>query len=160
MCEMSSSHKPKMADLTPIWALLHDNSDLNSGMAIKWYTWLRNMEEVLYFFEVICQISRSHEPKNRQFHGFGSDLGKIARPVAAIKSLRLALFISKLSIPHLTTQITKTLGSPSIRRRSDTFASDRCLIDGDPMVFVTGVHLLAPYGFTPTNMCIGKQLQS
>ena len=31
--------------------------------------------------------------------------------------------------------IAKTLVSTSIRHRSDTFASDRCLIDVDPMVF-------------------------
>ena len=42
----------------------------------------------LLFFEVIHQISRSHGLKNRWF---GSNLSKITRPVAAIKSLRFAL---------------------------------------------------------------------
>ena len=41
------------------------------------------------FFRVIHQISRSHGLKNRRFE---SNLSKITRPVAAIKSLRFALF--------------------------------------------------------------------
>ena len=40
------------------------------------------------FFGVIHQISRSHGLKNRRFK---SNLSKITRPVAAIKSLRFAL---------------------------------------------------------------------
>ena len=43
----------------------------------------------LLSFKVICQISRSHGLKNRRFE---SNLSKITRPVAAIKSLRFALF--------------------------------------------------------------------
>ena len=43
----------------------------------------------LLFFKVIHQISRSHGLKNRWF---GSNLSKIVSPVAAIKSLRFALF--------------------------------------------------------------------
>ena len=34
------------------------------------------------------------------------------------------------------THIAKTLGSPSIGHRSDTFASGRCLTDVDPKVFI------------------------
>ena len=34
-----------------------------------------------------------------------------------------------------TTQIAKTIGTMSIRHRSDTTVSDRCVIDVDPMVF-------------------------
>ena len=41
------------------------------------------------FFGVILQISRSHGLKNQWFE---SNLSKITRPVAAIKSLRFALF--------------------------------------------------------------------
>ena len=37
------------------------------------------------------------------------------------------------------TQIAKSLESTSIRHRSDTFASDRCLIDVDPRVFAISV---------------------
>ena len=44
---------------------------------------------LLLFFGVIHQISRSHGLKNRRFE---SNLSKITRPVAAIKSLRFALF--------------------------------------------------------------------
>ena len=43
----------------------------------------------LLFFGVIHQISRSHGQKNRRFE---SNLSKITRPVAAIKSLRFAWF--------------------------------------------------------------------
>ena len=45
----------------------------------------------LFFFEVIHQISRSQWLENRWF---GANLSKITRPVAAIKSLRFALFFS------------------------------------------------------------------
>ena len=45
----------------------------------------RSMEEVPY-----CEISRSHWLKNRWFR---SDLSKITRPVAAVKSLRIALLL-------------------------------------------------------------------
>ena len=41
----------------------------------------------------------------------------------------------------LFAQITKTLGSTSIRHRSDTFSSDRCLVNVDPRVFIYG-HLM------------------
>ena len=44
----------------------------------------------LFFFKVICQISRSHGLKNRSF---GSDLSKFTRPVTGIKLLRFALFV-------------------------------------------------------------------
>ena len=61
------------------------------------HQWLRNDAKsfkshrrgVLLFFRVIHQISRSHGLKNRRFE---SNLSKITRPVAAIKSLRFALF--------------------------------------------------------------------
>ena len=46
----------------------------------------------LLFFGVIHQISRSHGLKNRRFK---SNLSKMTRPVAAIKSLRFALLIVK-----------------------------------------------------------------
>ena len=42
----------------------------------------------LLFFDVIHEVSRSHRLTNRRF---GSNLNKITRPVAAIKSLRFAL---------------------------------------------------------------------
>ena len=38
-------------------------------------------------------------------------------------------------VPCVATQIAKTLKSTSIRHRSDTYASDRCLIGIDPRVF-------------------------
>ena len=52
---------------------------------------LSSIEEVPYcFFLVIHQISRSDGLKNQRFE---SNLSKITRPVAAIKSLRFALLI-------------------------------------------------------------------
>ena len=48
------------------------------------------------------------------------------------------IFVSVLST-HYYNQIAMTIWSTSIRHRSDTFASDRCLIDIDPMVFATWV---------------------
>ena len=66
------------------------------------HQWLRNEAKslklhrrgALLFFGVIHQISRSHGSKSRQFE---SNLSKIIRPVAAIKSLRFALFSNDLS---------------------------------------------------------------
>ena len=49
---------------------------------------MQSRRGALSFFEVIHQISRSHGLKHRQFE---SNLSKITRPVAAIKSLRFAL---------------------------------------------------------------------
>ena len=51
----------------------------------------------------------------------------------------LSLEICNSSVNHtahfLATQIAKTLGSTSIRHRSDTSVSDQCLINVDPRVF-------------------------
>ena len=73
------------------------------------HQWLRNdaksLKEhkrgALLFLGVIHQISRSHRLKNRRFV---SSLSKITRPVAAIKSLRFALFkvIHEISRSHVT----------------------------------------------------------
>ena len=62
------------------------------------HQWLRNYAKslkqhrrgALLLFLVIHQISRSHGLKNRRFE---SNLSKITRPVAAIKSLRFALLL-------------------------------------------------------------------
>ena len=80
----------KVDHLALISAFPDDNCSLNSQMATKWYTWLPGSwnpypildsgarRGSLLFLEVICQISRSHEPKNQRF---GSDLSMITRPV-------------------------------------------------------------------------------
>ena len=70
----------------------------------------------LLFFKVRNEISMSHGPKNQQFHGFGSGLNKITRPVAAVKSLIFALLRScylckyryEQSLSVLTTDWTHT----------------------------------------------------
>ena len=43
--------------------------------------------------------------------------------------------IDNYSLPLPTSHIARTLGTTSIRHRSDAFASNRCLIDIDPWVF-------------------------
>ena len=58
----------------------------NDAHSLRWYR-----RGALLFFEVIHQISGSHRLKNWWFE---SSLGKITRPVAAIKSVRVALFCS------------------------------------------------------------------
>ena len=81
----------KIADLVPNWLFPDCNSSLNLPMDLKWRTkkaWCSIEEVLYYFFEVIHQISRSYRLKNRWFE---SNLSKIFRPVAAIKSLRFAL---------------------------------------------------------------------
>ena len=66
---------------------------------IHWWIWndaqslMKYRRCALLFWGVIHQISRSHRLKNRRFE---SNLSKITRPVAAIKSLRFALFIVNL----------------------------------------------------------------
>ena len=80
-------------------------------ITLIWFEgWLWNDVHSLYehargatlFSEVIHQISRSHEPKNLRLR---SDLAKITRTIAAMKSPGIALFISTLS--HTS---TKSLG--------------------------------------------------
>ena len=64
------------------------------------HQWLRNYAKslkkhrrcALLSFWVIHQVSRSHGLKNQRFE---SSLSKITRPVAAIKSLKFALFFWK-----------------------------------------------------------------
>ena len=73
----------KIDDFDPNWAF---PDCFKSQMSTKLCTKL----------EVICQISRSHRPKNRRFHGFGSNLSDITRPVATIKSPRFALLTLEL----------------------------------------------------------------
>ena len=84
-------HTGRKIDFSQIWAFPYDNSNLNSGMAMKWHIVSRYMEEghPYRFYEVFIQILKSHGQKIRWY---GSDLSKITRPVAAIKSLRFALF--------------------------------------------------------------------
>ena len=60
-----------------------------------------SIEEVPhYIFKVIHQISRSHELKNLRFE---SNLSKITRPVAAIKSLRFTLFLNVVVLDYIVT---------------------------------------------------------
>ena len=66
-----------------------------TSVLIHWWIWNYAQSLMLYrrgaikFFEVIHQISRSHGLKHRWF---GSNLSKITRPDAAIKSIKFALF--------------------------------------------------------------------
>ena len=67
--------------VTPLWIHQWLRNDAES---LKWHRiW------AILFFGVIHRISRSHGLKNWRFE---SNLSKITRPVAAIKSLRFALF--------------------------------------------------------------------
>ena len=56
------------------------------------------------------------------------------------------------------TQIARTPGSTSIRHRSDTFASDRWLIDIDPMVFdiwVEAIHSRRAFWYFLIDITLG-----
>ena len=90
ICHISRSHGQQI-DFSQIWAFPYNNSNLNSRMAMKWHIVSRCMEEghPYCFYELFIQILKSHGQKIRWY---GSDLSKITRPVAAIKSLRFALF--------------------------------------------------------------------
>ena len=99
----------KIVNFYPDWAFPDCISSLSSQ-------WLRNDAKslkyhrrgALLFFGVIHQISRSHGLKNGRFE---SNLSKITRPVAVIKSLRFALFncqcLNKLEIAMVCTWIVK-----------------------------------------------------
>ena len=80
------------------WAFPDCNSSFNSTMDLEWCTKL-DVVCALLFFKVIYRISRSPGLINRWFQ---SNLSKIARPVAAIKSLRFALFIHYLRWFYMT----------------------------------------------------------
>ena len=62
-----------------------DQWEWNDAQNLIWYK-----RGALLFFGVIHQISRSHGLKNWQYESY---LSNIIRPVAAIKSLRFALFM-------------------------------------------------------------------
>ena len=92
------------------------------------HQWLRNDAKclkshrrgALLFFWVIHQISRSHRLKNRRFE---SNLSKITRPVAAIKSLRFALLKRYV---ELTRQKIESREWPDLlHRHTSRFASFR-----------------------------------
>ena len=81
----------KIADFDPNWACADCNFSFNSPVDLKLYTKLDLLwRGALLFSKVIHQISRSQGTKNQWF---GSNWTKITRPVAAIKSLRFALFM-------------------------------------------------------------------
>ena len=83
---------------------------------IHWWLWNDTQSLMLFrrgallFFEVIYQMSRSQRLKNL----FESDLSKIARPVAATKSLRFALFFFFFS-QELAVEVFKYMKSPLVR---------------------------------------------
>ena len=80
----------KIVNLDPNWSFPDCDSSLNSPMATKWCKKLEvAWKRCPIVFRGHPPISRSHGLKNWQFE---SNLSKITRPVAAIKSLRFALF--------------------------------------------------------------------
>ena len=89
--QISRSHRTKQP---PILTWIEHFRTVAS-VWIYWWIWndaqslMLHRRGALLFFEVIHQISRSHGLKHRWF---GSNLSKITRLVAAIKSLRFALF--------------------------------------------------------------------
>ena len=77
----------KIAHFDPNWAVTARIHwwEWNDAQNLIWYK-----RGALLFFGVIHQISRSHGLKNWQYESY---LSNIIRPVAAIKSLRFALFM-------------------------------------------------------------------
>ena len=99
--QISRSHVTRsIVDFYPNWAFLDCHFSWihqwlrNDAKGLKWYR-----RGALLFLGVIHQISRSHGLKNQRFE---FSLSKIIRPVAAIKSLRFALFgvIHQISRSH------------------------------------------------------------
>ena len=79
----------KIVKFDPDWAFPDCNSSLNSLMDLKWYTTLDVILKTGIIFRVHpsnCKVTRAENGR------FESNLCKITRPVAAIKSLRFALF--------------------------------------------------------------------
>ena len=76
-----------------------------------------------------------------------------------LENVLLIIFVS-YQVRSLS-QIAKTIGSTLIRHRSDTSASDRCLIDFGPVVFAMWVHKFESANvlfITPTNNAPTQEL--
>ena len=92
----------KIVDFDPNWAFPDCISSLKSPMATKWCTKLDVVQKTcLIIFRGHPSNFKVTRTKNRRFE---SNLIKITRPVAAIKSLRFALFkvIHQISRSHGT----------------------------------------------------------
>ena len=87
--------------VTPVW--LHQWI-WNDAQSLVFY-W----RGALLFCEVIHQISRQHRLKNRQLE---SNFSKINKPVAAIKSLRFALFIQENVFGNVVCKVALILSQP------------------------------------------------
>ena len=86
--------------------------------------------------ELICEVSRRSICRTHAriyitiYKAFFSDAVEVWHSGATTRN-----GFAKKQLLESITQIARTLGSTSIRYRSDTFASDRYLIDADPKVF-------------------------
>ena len=85
----------KIVEFDPDWAFPDCNSNLNLLMDMKWYTKLDVVWKIcLIIFRGHPSNFKVTRAKNRRFE---SNLSKITRPVAAIKSLRFAFFLNELT---------------------------------------------------------------
>ena len=92
-----SHFKVTMAEKSMVW-LPFEHFRMTTPIWIHRWLWintyiLRAWKRFPIFFEVICQISRSHGLKNL----FESDMCNITRPITAIKSLKFVLLIFRHS---------------------------------------------------------------
>ena len=85
----------KIANFYPNWAFLDCNCSLNTPMGLKWCTKLHVVQKR---FPIVFSGSsiKFEGHMDRKIDGLNSILSKITRLVAAIKSLRFALFGMKL----------------------------------------------------------------
>ena len=82
----------KIANFDPNWAFLDCNCSLNSPIGLKWCTKLDVVQKVPYCFSRSSIKFEGH--MDRKIKDLNPILSKITRLVAAMKSLRFALFIN------------------------------------------------------------------
>ena len=102
----------KIANFDPNWAFLDCNCSLNSPMGLKWCTKLDVLQKR-------CHIVFRGHPSNlkvtwtEKIHDLNPILSKITRLVAAIKSLRFALLLSRKLCACMEYSGGMTLNVPS-----------------------------------------------
>ena len=82
----------KIANFDPNWAFLDCNCSLNSPIGLKWCTKLDVVQKVPYCSSRSSIKFEGH--MDRKINDLNPILSKITRLVAAMKSLRFALFIN------------------------------------------------------------------
>ena len=113
------SHRTKIANIYLDWA--DCSSSCNSPMASKWCRHLRwHKKVVLLFFRIICQMPRSHRPRNWRFNSKLSVSGRWLK----------SKFTGGYQQTHIASRSTENVPC-CFSRSSVTFYSRMCQKSGD-----------------------------